>query len=100
MTGNLSIYGFGSFCNGKARPCDIDLLLEHRPTDFASSKFAIDCKAQIKPALPSADSVRLSQAEAERLDFLGRAKVVMLEALNAAIIDADVQALASRLSRY
>lgn len=99
MTESLTVYGFGSFFKGKARPSDIDLLLVHRSTDFASSKFAIACKAQIKSALPSADIVMLSEAEAESLDFLGRAKAIKLENVRAESMDADVRALASRLLR-
>ena len=97
MTESLTVYGFGSFFNGKARPRDIDILLLHRSTDFASSKFAIDCKARIKLALPSADIVMLSQAEAESLDFLERAKAIQLHKVSAESMDADVRALASRI---
>jgi hypothetical protein len=99
LTESLTVYGFGSFFNGMAQPRDIDLLLVHRSTDFESCKFAIDCKAQIKSALPSADIVMLSQAEAEGLDFLERAKAVKLDNLSSETMDTDVQALASRLLR-
>lgn len=99
MTESLAVYGFGSFFNGKARPHDIDLLLVHRSTDLASSKFAIECKAQIKSELPAADVVMLSQAEAESLDFLERAKAIKLDNVSAATMEADVRALASRLLR-
>lgn len=99
MTESLTVYGFGSFFKGKTRPSDIDLLLVHRSTDFASSKFAIDCKAQIKSALPSAYIVMLSQAEAESLDFLERAKAIKLANVSVESMDADVRALASRLLR-
>ncbi len=99
MTESIAVYGFGSFFNGKARPRDIDLLLLHRSTDLESSKFAIDCKAQIKSEIPAADIVMLSQAEAESLDFLGRAKAIKLQNVSAATMEADVRALASRLLR-
>ncbi len=99
MTESVAVYGFGSFFNGKARPRDIDLLLVHRSTDSESCKFAIDCKAQIKSELPAADVVMLSQAEAESLDFLERAKAIKLDNVSAATMEADVRALANRLLR-
>ena len=97
MTESLTVYGFGSFFNGKARPRDIDLLLLHRSTDFESSKFAIDCKAQIRAALPFADVVMLSYAEAESLNFVERSKAVRLNDVHAESMETDVHALASRL---
>ncbi|MFC3440116.1 hypothetical protein ACFOKF_02710 [Sphingobium rhizovicinum] len=96
---SLTVYGFGSFFSGGPKPHDIDLLLVHRSANLESCRFAIDCKAQIKSALPSADIVMLSEAEAKSLDFVERAKAVKLENLSAESMDADVQALASRLSR-
>jgi hypothetical protein len=83
LTESLTVYGFGSFFNGIAQPRDIDL----------------DRKAQIKSALPFADIVMLSQAEAAGLDFLERAKAEKLDNLSSETMDADVQALASRLLR-
>jgi len=97
LTESVAVYGFGSFFNGKTRPRDIDLLLVHRSTGSESCKFAIDCKAQIKSELPAADVVMLSQAEAESLDFLERAKAIKLGDVGAASMAADVQALAARI---
>jgi hypothetical protein len=45
------------------------------------------------------DIVMLSQAEAESLDFLERAKATKLDNVSAESMDADVRALASRLLR-
>jgi len=97
LTESVTVYGFGSFFKGKARPRDIDLLLVHRSTGLASSMFAIDCKAQIKSELPAADVVMLSQAEAESLDFLERAKAIKLGHVSAANMVADVRSLVARL---
>jgi len=97
LTENLSVFGFGSFFNRETQPHDIDLLLMHRSTNFESCKFAIDCKSQLNSALPSADIVLLSQAEAEGLDFLKRAKAVKLGDLCSDSMDADVQALVGLL---
>jgi hypothetical protein len=97
LTESLTVYGFGSFFNGKAQPHDIDLLLLHRSTDFESCKFAIECKAQLKLALPSADIVMLSQAEAKGLNFLKRAKAVKLTDLSSDSMDANLQTLVHRL---
>jgi hypothetical protein len=94
---SLTVYGFGSFFNGNRQPNDIDLLLMHSSTALESCKFAVDCKAQLKLAVPSADIVMLSQEEAKSLDFLKRAKAVRLTSLSFDTIEADVQALANRL---
>lgn len=94
---SLTVYGFGSFFSGGPEPHDIDLLLVHRSANRESCKFAIDCKAKIKSALPAADIVMLSEAEAKSLNFLERAKAVKLENLSAESMDCDLQALASRL---
>lgn len=97
MTESLTVYGFGSFFDGNSQPNDIDLLLLHRSTDFESCQFAIDCKGQLKLALPSADIVMLSLAEAKGLNFLERADAVKLACLSSDRMAADVQALVSRL---
>ena len=67
---SLTVYGFGSFFRGGPKQHDIDLLFAHRSANLESCRFAIDCKAQIKSALPSADIVMLSEAEVESLDFV------------------------------
>ena len=96
---SLTVYGFGSFFRGGPKPHDIDLLLVHRSANLESCSFAVDCKARIKSALPSADIVMLSEAEAKSLDFVERAKAIKLENVRVESMDSDVRALASRLLR-
>lgn len=98
MTESLTVYGFGSFFIDNAQPNDIDLLLLHRSADIASCQFAIACKAQIKSALPFADIVMLSQAEAESFKFVDRTGAVRLATLSSDRLNAQVQVLARRLS--
>ncbi|MEJ7926755.1 hypothetical protein WG908_08315 [Sphingobium sp. AN641] len=96
---SLTVYGFGSFFSDEPKPHDIDLLLVHRSANLESCRFAIDCKAQIRSILPSADIVMLSRAEADSLDFLEGAKAIELDRVTAESMDADVRALARRLLR-
>jgi hypothetical protein len=94
---SIVVYGFGSFFSGKDKPRDIDLLLVHRSTDMKSCKFAIDCKERLRSAIPLADIVLLSAAEAESLNFIERAKAVRLGNLSFESMDADVEVLAGQL---
>lgn len=97
MTDSLTVYGFGSFFNGAAQPRDIDLLLVHRSVDLHSCKFAVNCKEKIKSALPSADIVMLSQAEANGVNFVERASARILSDLHSDDLEAGVRALVDRL---
>lgn len=94
---SLRVYGFGSFFNRSIRPNDIDLLLVHRSTDRVSCQFAIDCKTEIRLALPEADVVMLSENEADGLQFLMRSKAVVLGRLHSGDLEAQVRALVNRI---
>lgn len=93
MIESLVVYGFGSFFMRDTRPRDIDLLLLHRSLDDESCHLAIACKAEIKAILPNADIVMLSQDEADDLQFLTRAKTVLLGELQYGDIGAQARAL-------
>lgn len=76
--------GGGLYCRQRLTFNEAAELLVLRPTDLASCKFPIDCKAQIEAELSAADVVMLTQAESESLDFPETTKALKLGNISAA----------------
>jgi hypothetical protein len=100
VTESVSVFGFGSYFEGKPQPGDIDLLLLHRSANEESCRFVLECKSRILRSIPTSDVVMLSEHEASSLQFLDRAKTFHLGSVRALSLDSDIEAIVGMVQSH
>lgn len=77
-TEEASIFGFGSFFNGKKFFQDIDLLILHESTTKESCKFALLCKKYISSKIPCVHITILSSGGELQHNFINKCNAIFL----------------------
>lgn len=99
MTDQVTVFGFGSFFDGSSGHRDVDFLVLHGNTTFASSSLAIACKKYIVERIDLAHVTMLSKLEERQLGFIQSARAVELGSVSASSIEEDVKCIVETLLR-
>ncbi|TNB48193.1 hypothetical protein FF124_07600 [Martelella lutilitoris] len=91
------IYGFGSAFTISDKARDIDLLIVHKSTDFASCLFAITCKQRLIASVFDAHITMLSENEEKHCDFIETAQALRLGTIFKDSFDTDLTNLVTAL---
>ena len=101
MTWTAEIFGFGSHFSGRrSRTSDVDVLVVHQDGSPESIDFALDCKAKLRTAVPSAHITVLSQGEERELAFKEKCQAMQLGSISSGNVSAGVGMLEKKIRSF